>query len=189
MLKLIKKFLPVVIVLTLSTLAFGQNNVVFQVNMNVQEFLGNFNPATDLVVVRGSFNSWSGTQDQLTLTDTLYTCTVSIAAGAIEYKFVIVQPGGDVWEGVSNRTYEVTAGGGTIPAVYFNDVGWDLSNIEVLFRVDMQVQILNGTFDPATDWVVVRGGHASLGNWGGAIQLFQESGGSTIYSDWIQFDG
>jgi|GEM_PF-1040516 len=188
MLKLIKKFLPLVLVLILSTLAFGQNSVVFQANMNVQEFLGNFNPTTDLVVVRGSFNGWAGTENQLTLSDTIYTCTVSLPTGGIEYKFVIVQPGGDVWEGVSNRTFDVT-GPATIPAVYFNDVGWDLSNIEVLFRVDMQVQILNGTFDPATDWVVVRGGHASLGNWGGAIQLFQESGGSTIYSDWILFDG
>jgi hypothetical protein len=191
MLKTLKNFLPIILVLTLSTLALGQNPTVFQVNMNVQEFLGNFNPGSDdIVVVRGSFNGWSGNQDQLTLSDSIYTCTVNIAAtGGIEYKFVIVpgSGGNDVWESVSNRTYDVPSGGGTIPAVYFNNAGWNLKDIEVLFKVNMQVQILNGNFDPETDWVVVRGDNPAIGNWGGATRLYQE-GGTTIYSAWIQFE-
>ena len=191
MLKLVKWFLPV---LLLTTIAFGQNPVTFQCIMTVQESYGNFDPtAGDIVVVRGSFNGWSGIDDQLTATpgDTIYAVMVDIAAtGGIDYKFVIVPGAGgdDVWEGVANRIYDVPAGGGTIDPVYFNDLGWETADIEVLFRVDMQVQILNGGFDPVTDWIVVRGAHEAIGNWGGATQLFQESGGSTVYSDWIQFD-
>lgn len=181
------------VALTIS-LGLAQNPVTFVVNMNVQEFLGNFNPANnDTVVVRGSFNGWSGNADYCTLVDTTYQVTVDIATtGGIEYKFVIV-PGdgsGDVWEGIPNRTYDVPAGGATLDPVYFNDQGWEFTDVEVLFQVDMYVQILNGTFDPATDWVVVRGGHPNLGNWGGtgSGQLTLETGGGDVYSKWVQFD-
>src|SRR5260370_21058697 len=34
--------------------------LIFQVNMAVQTALGNFNPATDLVEARGTFNNWTG---------------------------------------------------------------------------------------------------------------------------------
>jgi hypothetical protein len=161
--------------------------------MNVQEFLGNFNPgADDTVVVRGSFNDWAGNQDYCTLSDTVYTCTVDIAeTGMIEYKFVIVpgDGGDDVWEGIANRTFDVPSGGGTIDPVYFNDQGWEFTDVEVLFRVDMYVQILNETFDPETDWVIVRGGHENLGNWGGtgSGEMERETG-TDIYSIWVQFD-
>ncbi len=186
-----KWYVALLAVALLSTLSFAQNPVVFQVNMNVQQFLGGFDPAAgDIVVVRGSFNGWSGNQDECTLTDTVYAATVDIAAtGGIEYKFVIVPGDGsaDNWEGISNRTFDVPAGGATIPPVYFNDQGWEFIDIEVLFQVDMTVQILNGNFVPANDWIVVRGSHASIGNWGGATQLFQETG-TDVYSAWITFD-
>jgi hypothetical protein len=136
--------------ITLVFAVFAQNPVTFQVNMNVQEFLGNFNTGSgDIVVVRGSFNDWSGTEDQCTLSDTLYECTVDLDASyvgtTIEYKFVIVPGGGgdDVWESVPNRTHEVQSGAQTIDPVYFNDMGWEFTDIEVLFRVDMSVQILS----------------------------------------------
>ena len=186
-----KKVLAIfVISLLMSFTALAQNNVTFQVNMSVQQSLGNFDPTSDdMVVVRGSFNGWSGNANSCTLIDSIYTCTASIPAGDIEYKFVIVPGGGggDVWESVPNRTHTVVAGAQTIDPVYFNDLGWETTDVEVLFRVDMEVQILSGNFDPTTDWVVVRGGHEALGNWGGAIRLYQETG-SDIYSDWIQFD-
>ena len=186
-----KKVLAIVVIsILMAFTALAQNDVTFQVNLSVQEFLGNFDPTGgDIVVVRGSFNGWAGNDDECTLVDSLYTCTSSIAAGDIEYKFVIVPGAGgdDNWESVPNRTHTVVAGAQTIDPVYFNDMGWENTDVEVLFRVDMEVQILSGNFDPTTDWVVVRGGHEAIGNWGGAIQLFQETG-TDIYSDWIQFD-
>jgi len=180
-------------VLLIAGAGWAQNDVTFQLNMNVQQFLGNFNPtAGDCVVVRGSFNGWSGNANQGALVDTLYTCTVSMATGAIEYKYVIIPGDGspDVWEGVPNRTFDVPGGGATIPPVYFNDQGWVFTDVEVLFRVDMTVQILNGNFVPASDWIIVRGGHANLGNWGGTGSgaLVLETGSGDIYSGWVQFD-
>lgn len=182
-------------IFTLASLSLAQNPVVFQVNMNFQIAQGNFNPtAGDIVVVRGSFNGWGGVANQCTITgsDTVYKCTVdldnSYVGQTIEYKFVIIPNGGsDNWESVANRTYGVTAGGGTIPAVYFNDQGWAvMADVEVLFRVNMQVQLLNGNFDPnAGDIVVVRG---SFNGWGGtSAQLTMETG-SDIYSAWIQME-
>ncbi|MCX8056729.1 MAG: DUF4623 domain-containing protein, partial [Ignavibacteria bacterium] len=42
-----------------------QAQVTFNVNMRVAILKGKFVKATDLLVIRGSFNGWSGTQDQL----------------------------------------------------------------------------------------------------------------------------
>jgi hypothetical protein len=172
----------------------AQNPITFQVNMNVQQYLGTFNPtAGDIVVVRGSFNGWSGNLNQCLPQDTIYVCTVNFdnhyIGTTIEYKFVIVPAvGSDIWETTPNRTYTIPVGGGIIPPVYFSNQGWNIIDIEVWFRVDMQVQILNGNFDPSTDWVVVRGNQPEIGMWGGATQLFLEAGTTSIYSDWIQFD-
>ena len=82
--------------------------VTFQVDMNVQMAVGNFNPgAGDIVVVRGPFNGWGGTS--ATCADMgggIYAVTVPFLAqaesNAIEHKFVIVA-GGDNWESSPNR--------------------------------------------------------------------------------------
>ncbi|MBU1708121.1 T9SS type A sorting domain-containing protein, partial [bacterium] len=61
-------------------------------------------------------------------------------------------------------------------------------DLEVLFRVDMRVQILTGDFDPDNDVVMVRGGTPPL-EWGGsANQLPEVTGSPGLYSDWVQFD-
>jgi hypothetical protein len=181
------------VAMLMAVLAFGiaqawATMVTFQLNMSVQEALGNFTPGTDLVVVRGSFNGWGGNANELTLSGDVYTTVADIPEGAIEYKFVIVQPGQDVWESVDNRTATIAGGTQTLPAVYFNNIESAASvDVEVNFRVDMTVQALSGTFDPESDWVVVRGNHNNLGNWGGAVQLIEETGNPNVYSLWIQF--
>ncbi|MBM3324260.1 MAG: hypothetical protein FJY66_01180, partial [Calditrichaeota bacterium] len=167
-------------------------NITFQVNMAVQERLGNFNPAVDTVLVRGSFNGWSGYTDILTTTppDSIYRITVAIDSGNIEYKFVMANraAGDDRWEGVDNRTYTVT-GDAVLPVVYFNNQSSSaLYDLEVLFQVDMRVQQLMGNFNPATDVVMVRGGTPPL-EWGGsANQLPEVTGSPGLYADWIEFD-
>ena len=122
--------------------------------------------------------------------DSIYTITMDIPEGNIEYKYVIVR--GDGWENIANnRTFAVPATGPvTIPAVYFNDVSqFSDFDIEVFFRVNMNVQILNGSFSAANDWVVVRGGCAELGSWGGAVaRLTEETGNPGVYSAWIQIN-
>ncbi len=163
--------------------------VTFQINMSVQQDLGNFNPAEDLVLVRGSFNGWAGNAQELELSGDIYVGTFEVAEGAIEYKFVNARPGGDVWESVNNRTATIAGTTQTLDVVYFNDITSSASaDVEVNFRVNMTVQDLSGTFDPASDWIVVRGAHPNIGNWGGATQLIEETGNPGIYSAWITFD-
>lgn len=164
-------------------------NVTFQVNMSFQQELGNFNPATDLVVTRGSFNGWAGNGNQLThQSEGVYAGTWDIAPGQIQYKFVIVASGGDVWEADPNREATVGATPLVLPVDWFNrQPPQQTTNVEVLFRVDMTVQELTGNFAPDVDWVVIRGGHPNLGNWGGEIRLNEETGNPGVYSRWIQF--
>ncbi|MFH1011819.1 MAG: carbohydrate-binding module family 20 domain-containing protein [bacterium] len=170
-------------------------NITFQVNMAVQERLGNFTPATDTVLVRGNVPplSWDGYDLILTTTapDSVYRITVVFDSGAIEYKFVMANrdAGDDRWEGVDNRTYTVTAEDDTLDVVYYNNqTSSAIYDLEVLFRVDMRVQELMGNFDPLTDVVMVRGGTPPL-EWGGsANQLPEVTGSPGLYADWIEFD-
>ncbi len=163
------------------------SSVTFQIDMSVQETLGNFNAESDIVVVRGSFNGWAGNDQQVTLDGEIYTGTFDIDDGNIEYKYVIVPgEGDDVWESIGNRTATIS-GDTVLDLVYFNDNNGQAVPVEVLFSVDMQVQILNGNFDPDADLIVVRGGHDNLGQWGGAVALERQTG-SDVYALWIQFD-
>ncbi|MDP2361813.1 MAG: T9SS type A sorting domain-containing protein [bacterium] len=175
--------------------ALAVNPVTFQVRMGIQQQLGNFNPDTDQVVVRGDFNDWSGTNPTLTNTgDMLFAGSFDVndvfIGQPVGFKYVIVRPGGDVWESGDNRTFTLEAGGQTLDPVWFNnqDSMGELVNVEVLFRVNMQVMTANGTFNPATDWIVLRGGHDNLGNWGGAVIMNEEGGNPGHYFLNIQFD-
>jgi hypothetical protein len=165
--------------------------VTFQVDMSAQESLGNFVPAEDIVVVRGTFNGWSGNVEQLTLNGAVYTLDVEIPEGDIAYKFVNVRPSGDVWETLpADRAATIAGTTQVLPVVYFSDVQPTFPvDVEVNFRVNMRIQVLTGTFNPETDWVVVRGGHDSLYQWGGARRLMPETGNQDVYSAWIQFPG
>jgi arabinogalactan endo-1,4-beta-galactosidase len=116
-------------------LAAHANQITWQVNLDVQRALGNFNPANgDTVVVSGTFSptNWTTTA---TLTPNigdpnLYTGTFNndVSANAwVEYKFII-NPGGNspagqlIWESGNNRFFQVTAANQTLPSVFFNNV-------------------------------------------------------------------
>ncbi len=166
-------------------------SVTFNVNMSVQDEEGIFDPENDQVVVRGTFNNWGG--DTHLLSDQgqgIYSGTFDIPEGAIQYKFVIPPDG---WEGIpDNRAATVGTAPLNIPVVWFaNDSVYtpppEQTDVEVLFRVNMSIQQSTGRFDPATDWVVVRGAHDSLGPWGGAVRLTEEALNPGIYSRRIQF--
>jgi hypothetical protein len=169
-------------------------NVTFNVNMSVQDGENVFDPSNDQVVVRGTFNGWGGNTHPLNEQGQgLYSATFDIAAGAIEYKFVIPRSGpDDIWEnsGPTNRLATVGDVALDIPVVWFSNdsVISLLADVEVLFRVDLRVQQISGFFDPATDWAVVRGNHPNIGTWGGATRLDLEPGNPGVYSQRIQFD-
>lgn len=175
----------------------AQNPVTFQVDMSVQQTLGNFDPAVDGVVARGSFNGWGGNDPTLTDPDEdmIYTGEFDMPDELIdtlvEFKYVNVNAAqGDLWESVDNRSFTLPAGGATLDVVWFNDQdsAGELTNVEALFRVNMEVMIANGTFDPELDWIVLRGNHEALGNWGGAVIMDEEGGNPGHYFLNLEFD-
>ncbi|MBK6765040.1 MAG: T9SS type A sorting domain-containing protein [bacterium] len=192
------KYLVVLAICALGASQSWATNVTFQVNMNVQMDLGNFVPATDSVVVRGAFQGWSGYTHQLLDGDGdgIYVGTFDVAPQEAEYQYKFVWHRGveDHWEDIvdpghgNNRWVIVGDTPQTLPVVYFSNLESAASaDVEVNFRVNMSVQTLSGNFDPATDWIVIRGNHTNIGNWGGAIRLLEETGNPGVYSRWVQF--
>jgi hypothetical protein len=155
--------------------------VTFQVDMSEQIRLGNLNPTTGSVEVRGFFNGWSGgstlsnnpniqtTNANGVVTSEVYVGTFSVTNstnGTEEYKYVI-QPGTD-WDSPSasdsdfdngnNRFFSASTQ--TLPIVSFSDAG--LVFPQVTFNVDMSEQVTNGTFTNGTT-VTVSG---TFNGWG-----------------------
>jgi len=157
--------------------ALAQNNVTFQVRMNIKMRETTFQPGNgDRVRVAGDFNGWSTTADTLTdpNADSIYTITKSLAAGAINYKFFKTLRGGSDWEGDPNRTYTVVAGTQTIPAVYFDRDSIYTPPIAapVTFRVNMRVKLLEGGFQPGSGDIVRVAG--SFNDWGNSTDTLRD---------------
>ncbi len=137
-------------------------NVTFNAIMRIKILKGDFNPATDSVVVRGTFNSWSGIADMLTDPDGDSTYSLQKkylpADEAIEFKFVMRKGGADSWEGVSNRQLTPAPGDNTYTAYFDNDsIYVQRFPIAMTFSCNMELEKLSGRFDPATDTVSVNG--------------------------------
>ena len=103
--------------------AAGNEDVVFNVNMNQQIALGNFNVTNDFVDLAGNFNGFGGSaaMDD-TDGDGIYSITVGgfNVNDVAEFKFRI---NGTGWESIaSNRFYTVIGGGVDNPTYWFNDV-------------------------------------------------------------------
>jgi len=162
-------------------------DVTFQVNMAQQINVGAFNPNTSLVYTRGSFNGWAAdvamtndpsikTTNQFGLVSSnVYLATYSVTGSpgqTTDFKFYF-DPGAN-WEspgpGVgdpndnNNRFFNLSATAQTNPIIYFNDAPYSpVATNAVTFQVDMTAHVLNGTFDPSTGTVEVRGNFNSWG--------------------------
>lgn len=151
------------------------NQVTFIVDMavpiNEYPSTSGFDPNSDTVYVRGSFNNWQ-TQPELALTrmegTTVYSNTVEIVGYSgtqISYKFY-----GDPFPMEEtpllscNAARMITLNGGnmTAPLAYWSDRQITSPTNEIRVRVDMAVQIATGAFDPASDQVYARG---TFNNW------------------------
>lgn len=165
--------------------ALSQNDVTFQVKMNVKTLEGLFDPATDSVVVRGDFNGWGGKAELLTDddADSIYVGTYNVGdtLTSIAYKFVMVTSEGDAWEdNISNREVALTGSPVTLPVVYFdNDSVVTTASDAITFQVDMSVKILEGAFDTASDIAVVRG---SFNGWAGNADELTDADSDSIYT-------
>lgn len=170
-----KKIMLTLLFAFLTTSMFAQIPVTFRVDMGVAVHNLAFNPASDVVVVRGSFQTdagdpggdWQGQFFLLTDTDgdTIYTVTanfpVDSAGKAYEYKFVINTDG---WEGSPNRPFTLTAPSMTLPVYYYNDDSVYASVVLVTntinFTADLSTILgvgAGGAFDPSQDSMLVMG--------------------------------
>jgi DNA/RNA endonuclease YhcR with UshA esterase domain len=141
----------------------AQAQVTFNVNMRVKILKGEFTPSTDLLVIRGNFNGWSGLADQLSDTDgdSIYSITKTFNVGDnLEFKFVIHRSGTDFWEDrIPNRTYTVQPGTNVYNGGYFNNDSIYVPRVPIqfTFSCNMELERLSGRFNPATDTVSVNG--------------------------------
>ncbi len=128
-----------------------------QVDMSVQQSLGNFDTASGAVYVAGSFNEWSvgATQLEDADSDLIYSATLEVIPNTTyAYKFVM---GADGWEGDPNREVVVADVDVTVAPDYFNRVRpIERKDIGVLYICDMTYEIGSGRFDPNTQIVQVR---------------------------------
>ena len=174
--------------------------VTFQVNLSVQETLGNFVPASHTVEVHGSFDSW-GPGLSLTLDPNnagIYQGTVNIngSTGAtFEHKFVINQGAGTlVWEGNvgpggpnGNRVLTLSTSPQILPVTYFNNLTNDPgAGVPVTFRVSLAVQISLGLFNPDSGTVVVAG---PFNNWSPSTSVLAKSlDDPTVYTGTVNIN-
>ena len=135
-------------------------DVLFQVDMSVQNLGGNFDYAVDSVTVRGGTAplEWGGRPVLLTpesAAQNIYSGWVTFTdipeSAAVEYKFFKAEGGdwdGGGWESVDNRTFDPTDavdGELILDLVYFDNVTVDdilTENLDVIFVVNMQPAFL-----------------------------------------------
>ena len=179
--------------------------VTYNVNMSVQEQLGNFHPASgDTVFVSGNFATTNGAWLQ-TATDgstnyiltlvpgtTNYTGTFTVTndVGTFENHQFVINPGGTftalMWEpnvvGGTPRFYAVPGVNTNLPIVFFNDVSnaSQVVTIPVTFSVNMSVQNAMGQFDTNNDLVEVAGDFNGF-TVGSGTQLYNN--GSNVYTN------
>ncbi len=164
--------------------------VTFRVNMRVKILEGSFVPLDDGLRVVGSFNGWGTPTDTLRKepppNDSVYRVTKSFLEGdSIWYTYLKTLRGGIDWESVIRR-YRIPFGGGAIPLVYFDDDS--IVNIPpavpVVFRVNMRVKILEGTFQPHIgDRVRVAG---SFNGWNANVDTLLDADNDSIYTKAVQ---
>jgi hypothetical protein len=178
---------------TISPLYFnnieGYRDVTFSVNMSVQQTLENFNPATP-VEVRGPFNAWAGTA--LTAQgEGVYSGTVRVsdAAAAVPYKFFAggYEAGGDRTFTLAFNSDRAPTPAQVLDTVFYSNVNTVPDFRLVTFAVNMSQQISLGRFNPATDFLEIRGG---MNSWGGGTTWRLADGDSDgIYTGTFNIEG
>jgi hypothetical protein len=161
--------------------------VTFQVDLSVQQQLGNFDPATDTVIAAGTFDGWSTTAFVLepkpgapTLYIGTYDNTTDQPGSTMQYKFIVNRSGTINWETRGNRTAALSNAAQTLPVAFFDDVSTSAKGGPVKFSVNMRVQREIGKFIPADDQVVAAG---SFDNWSpGQFVLTNSPANPDVYS-------
>jgi hypothetical protein len=164
------------------------NTVVLSVDMTLQVAMGLFDPNSDTVECRGSFNGWGSTfvltNNPAAVNTNLYVGVVTLVNSprtSYEYKFWDSNgnAGNSGWEaptstGGGNRTFSLLATNGTLtlPPVPFNDLSsvtdFLTEDTLVTFTLNMTNAITTATnyFDPQANNVYVNGDWVPWWAWG-----------------------
>ncbi len=180
--------------------------VTFSVDLSTNVANGTFNPATENVSVRGTYDNWNNSggtfgDGSVQLIEVglsapyIYTNTVQDTYDAngtpVEYKFIIETNTGagyaatyeTIDSGYNRNAYLPTVSGATVvlPTPYFSDNGGRSSSL-VTFSVDMHEQSYLGAFNPGSgDEITVEGNWQGWGNAHGALVL--ANNGGTVYTN------
>jgi len=174
--------------------------VTFQVNMEAQEDIGNFDPAIHSVEAHGAFDNWGAgiTLSPSSANTNIYQGTFNVNGSpgmVIEHKFVINKTGILFYEGnvgpggqFGNRTFSLgSPPEQVLPVVYFNNFTNNAGAIPVTFRVNMSVQVARGLFDPASGLVNLAG---PFNNWNtAATPLTNSAANPYIYMGTVDITG
>ncbi len=175
-----KKLLLLLVMFASVAVIQAQVNITFNVDMKYQLLAENFDPAADVVEIRGSFNAWSG---GATMTDadgdSVYTLQVQAPANETAYyKFVYVIEDVVTWESDPNRELVVADQDIVVDAVPFDGMMGSGEPATVEFSVDMTVIAANG-FLPGTDKVYIAG---SFTDWATSAIELTDTDGDTVYT-------
>lgn len=163
----------------------GYFDVTFQADMT--EFIDSaaFIPGEDYVTMPGAMNGWDTNADTLTDADEdgIYSKTLTLAAGDYSWKFFLHTgriAGG--YEGDPNRSLTVsedTTLAADAPRIDFPDLtDATFGEVQLFFQVNMEVQVLNGSFDPTNEehFVTVAGGMNGWSTTADTLTLGQDEG-------------
>jgi len=184
--------LGLVVLTGLFPILAGAQTATFRVDMSVQIAIGRYDPNNDLLLVRGPFNGWGGSDLALVAgSNSIYEAEIDIfdADGTqLDYKFFIGSAtSGDIWEGNvgpgeqhGNRRFTYQTGGQVLDTVFFDNLDTNPGGgVEVTFQVNMALLIQDELFLPGWDWLEARG---AFNNWSAGFELEPISEGSTIYT-------
>jgi hypothetical protein len=168
--------------------------VTFTVDMSG---VAGFNPATDIVDVRGTFNNWAGYDSpgglQLfpSTNPNILTNTYDITdpVGTVEY-YKFARNRTFELQGLGNRPFTLQSGAQMLPVVYYNDqpASPSATTNSIRFQVSLATQVTAGNFNPTNDSVSVAGTFQSPMQW--VAEVFQlTNSGNNLYIGTFTNDG
>jgi hypothetical protein len=150
--------------------------ITFSCNMEFEIVSGRYNPATDTLTVRGSFNGWSGDDimSQSASDPNYYEKTVDYVTNVgeeIAYKYAYINATGVAWEGDPNKTYTISQddydNGTAFTERTYNDLTLDnvtnnIVTIKFVVNVNGAVSSVTGQPFESIDNVVLCGANPPL---------------------------
>lgn len=132
------------LLLMVSPFLAATKNIKFSVDLSLMVSVGKFNPTTDGVYIRGTFNNWDTSTPMTAVGNNVYSVTVPLADWSYqEYKYSITNPGAA--NGGYENNFPVASSGNrrlsvgekdlTLPSVYFNDGEMDKNKVTPHFNI------------------------------------------------------